>query len=62
MFSSIGNGNFNLDARLNGERCDLLDDLSWALQIDDTLVDPHLIPTFRTNCQVLIQVMTALKV
>lgn len=42
--SSVSNGHFHLHTRLNGEGRDLFDDLCRALQVDDSLVDPHLKP------------------
>lgn len=44
----ICNGNFHLDTRLDADGGDLLDDLRWTVQINQTLVDPHLkaIPGF----------------
>ena len=38
----IGNRDFNFHTRLNRERRDLLDNLSWALEINDAFMDPHL--------------------
>ena len=40
--SSICNGDFHLDSRLNADGSDLLDDLGRAVQVDEALVDPHL--------------------
>lgn len=44
----IGDGDFDLDAGLDADGGDLLDDLRWTVQINQTLVDPHLeaIPGF----------------
>lgn len=44
----ICDGNFHLDTRLDADGGDLLDDLRWTVQINQTLVDPHLkaIPGF----------------
>ena len=41
--------NLNLNTWLNADRCDLLHNFLWALQINDTLVDAHLeaIPSLR---------------
>lgn len=38
----IGDGDFDLDAGLDADGGDLLDDLRWTVQINQTLVDPHL--------------------
>ena len=38
----VGNGDFDLHTGFDGDRGDLLDDLGWGVEIDDTLVDPHL--------------------
>lgn len=44
----ICNGDFDLYARLDADGGDLLDDFRWTVQIDQSLVDPHLeaIPGF----------------
>jgi len=39
---SISNCNLNLHSRLNADGSNLLDNLWWAVQIDETLVDSHL--------------------
>ena len=49
MGLGISDGDFNFYAGLNRETCDLLNDLSWALQINDTLVDAHLEPKRNRN-------------
>merc|ERR1739844_275139 len=38
----VGDGNLNLHARLDVDGGDLLDDLRGRVEVDDTLVDPHL--------------------
>lgn len=38
----ICDGDFDLYARLNADGGDLLDNLRWTVQINQTLVDPHL--------------------
>ena len=52
---SIGNGDLNLHTGFDGDGGDLLDDLRWRMQINDTLMDAHLetIPslgTFTARC------------
>lgn len=44
----ICDGDLHLHTRLDADGGDLLDDLRWTVQIDQTLVDPHLkaIPGF----------------
>lgn len=44
----VCDGDFNLYARLNADGGDLLDNLRWTVQVNQTLVDPHLeaIPGF----------------
>lgn len=46
----VCDGNLNLYTRLDADGGDLLNDLRWAVQIDQALVDPHLetIPGFGT--------------
>ena len=39
----VSNGDLDLHTRLDADGGDLLDDLRWAVQIDQTLVDPHLV-------------------
>jgi len=39
---SVGDGNLNLHAGLDGDGVDLLDDLRRRVEVDDVLVDPHL--------------------
>merc|ERR1711872_532218 len=43
-FLSVGNGDLDLHAWLNGDGGDLLDDLGGGVQVDDPLVDSHLEP------------------
>jgi len=40
--SGIGDGNLNLDTGFNVDGGDLLDDLGGAVEVDHSLVDPHL--------------------
>merc|ERR1719211_935895 len=42
VLGSIGDGHFNLYAGFNVDRGDLLDDLGGTVEVDDSLVDPHL--------------------
>lgn len=42
MCGLTGNGNLNLDTRLNGNRGDLLNNLRGGVEINQTLVDTHL--------------------
>lgn len=44
----VCDGNFNLNTWFDADGGDLLDDFRWAVQINQTLVDPHLeaIPGF----------------
>ena len=44
----VSDGNLNLYTWFNADGGDLLDNLRWAVQIDQALVDPHLeaIPGF----------------
>ena len=46
----IGNGDFHLDSWLNTDGSDLLDNFRRAVQVNESLVDPHLesIPSLRT--------------
>jgi len=46
----ISNCYFNLYTRLDVDRGDLLNNLGWAVEINDPLVDPHLelVPGFGT--------------
>ena len=46
----IGNGDFHLNSWLNTDGSDLLDDFRRAVQVNESLVDPHLesIPSLRT--------------
>lgn len=51
----ISDGDLNLNTRFNANGGDLLDDLRWAVQVNQALVDPHLeaIPgfgAFTTGC------------
>jgi len=46
-YLGVSNGNLNFHTRFNREGGDLLNDLSWALQINDALVDSHLEPNGR---------------
>lgn len=47
---SICNGDFNLDSWFNADGCDLLNNLRRAVQVYESLVDPHLktIPSLGT--------------
>lgn len=38
----IGDGYFNFDSRFDIDGGDLLDNLRWRMQIDDTFVESHL--------------------
>ncbi|GIL90794.1 hypothetical protein Vretifemale_18529, partial [Volvox reticuliferus] len=38
----VGDGHLNLHTRLNADRGDLLDHIGGRVQVDETLVDPHL--------------------
>lgn len=44
----VSDGDFDFYARLNADGSDLLDNLRWTVQVNQTLVDPHLeaIPSF----------------
>jgi len=42
VLGSIGDGHFNLYAGLNVDGGDLLDDLGGTVEVDNSLVDPHL--------------------
>ena len=46
----ISNGDFHLDSRLNTDGSDLLDNFRRTVQVNESLVDPHLesIPSLRT--------------
>ena len=46
----IGSGDFRLDSWLNADENDLLDNFRRAVQVNESLVDPHLesIPSLRT--------------
>ena len=46
----ISNGDFQLDSRLNTDGSDLLDNFRRTVQVNESLVDPHLesIPSLRT--------------
>ena len=46
----IGDGYFNFYTGFNADGCDLLDDLGWGVQINETFVDSHLetIPSLGT--------------
>ena len=46
----IGNGDFHLDSWLNTDGSDLLDNFRRAVQVNESLVDPHLesIPSLRS--------------
>lgn len=46
-YLGVGNGNLNFHTRFDWERGDLLNDLSWALQVNDAFVDSHLEPNER---------------
>lgn len=51
----VGNGDFNFYTGFDVDGCDLFDNLTWRMQIDDALVDAHLeaIPglgTFTARC------------
>lgn len=48
--SLSSNGDLHIHTRLDGDLGDLLDDLGWGLQVDDSLVNLHLvsIPGLRT--------------
>ena len=50
LILGIGNGDFHLDSRLNTDGSDLLDNFRRAVQVNESLVDPHLesIPSLRT--------------
>merc|ERR1719150_2560822 len=43
-FLSVSNGNLDLDSGFDRDGGDLLDNLGRGVEIDDTLVDPHLKP------------------
>lgn len=38
----VGSGDLNIDSWLDGDRSDLAEDLSWSVEVDETLVDAHL--------------------
>lgn len=40
----ICDGNLHLDTRLDADAGDLLDNLRWAVKVNETLMDPHLEP------------------
>lgn len=51
----VGNGDLNLYTRFDVDRCDLLDDFTWRMQIDDAFVYTHLetipgLTTFTARC------------
>merc|ERR550537_1222947 len=41
MGSHVRDGDFDLNTRLDGNRCDLLNDVRGRVQIDQALVDAH---------------------
>merc|ERR1719171_2497052 len=48
-YSGVRDGDLDLDARLDGDRGDLLHDVGRRVEIDEALVDPHLklVPSVR---------------